>query len=91
MLSGLFTRLLRLLLRAERRRPDVANETRTRVLRPVAALQGEMPIRHVLWRIRGQRLISLNRRALLLHLHVTQNGNQHHENDEAHAAAYDQA
>lgn len=91
MLCGLFTRLLRLLLRAEGRGPDVTDETRTGVLRSVAALQREVPVGHVLRRIRGQRLISLDRRPLLLHFHVTQNGDQHHEDHEAHAATYDQA
>lgn len=90
-LSGLFTRLLRLLLRAERRRSDVTDETRTGVLRPVTTLQREVPVGHVLRRIRRQRLIPLDGRSLLLHFHVTQNGDQHHEDHEAHAATHDQA
>lgn len=91
MLSGLFTRLLRFLLRAEGRGPDITDETRTGVLRPVAALQREMSVGHIFRRIRGQRLIPLDRRPLLLHFHVAQNGNQHHEDHEAHAATHDQA
>jgi len=89
-LSGLFTRLLHFLLRAERRGPDVTDETRTGVLRSVAALQREMPVGHVLRWIRGQRLIPLDRCPLLLHFHVTQNGDQNHEDHEAHAATHDQ-
>lgn len=91
MLSGLFTRLLRLLLRAEGRAPDVTDETWTGVLRPVATLQREMSVGHVLRRIRGQWLISFDRRPLLFHFHVTQNGDQHHEDHEAHAATHNQA
>lgn len=89
-LDGLLMRLLDLLLRAERSGPDITDETRTSVLRPVAALQREVPVGHVLRRIRGQRLIPLNRRALLLHFHVAKDGDQHHEHDEAHAATHDQ-
>lgn len=88
---SLFARLFPLLLRAERWRTEVADKARTSVLRPIAALQREVSVRHVLGRIRRKRLIPLDRRALLLHLHVAENGDQHHEHDEAHAAAHDQA
>lgn len=61
MMIGLFARLLRLVLRVQRRGADVADEARARVVSPVAALQREMPVRHVRLRVRRQRLIPLLR------------------------------
>lgn len=79
------------MLRVEGRRADVADEARAGVVRPVAALQREVTVGHVLGRIRGQGLLALGRRPLLLHLHVAEHGDEDDEDDEAHAAADDQA
>lgn len=71
---SLSSRLLRLVLRVQRGGADVADETGTRVVRPVPALQREMPVGHVRLRVGRKRLVPLLGRPLLLHLHVTQHG-----------------
>ena len=90
-LDSTMIKLLRFMLRVQRCGADIADEARTGIIGSVAALQREMPIRHVCLRVRGQRLIPLLRGPLFLHLHVAQHRDQHDKHHEPHATADYQA